>query len=128
MTTIEHILPQNPKPDSQWCTTDWTEADRNKWVHRLGNLVLLSRKKNSSAGNYDFENKKSKYFKEGNTTIFPLTIDVIKQDEWKVKQVKEKQEQYVKILTELWQLEYSNIQTKISNSIEFYRDGRYKAS
>lgn len=117
MTTIEHILPQNPKPNSQWCK-DWTEADRDKWVHRLGNLVLLSRKKNSAARNYDFEEKKSKYFKEGNKTIFPLTIDVVNQEQWTIKQVKDKQEKYVKKLTELWKIEYSNVQTQLSNSME----------
>uniref|UniRef100_UPI00130086F0 HNH endonuclease family protein n=1 Tax=Cyanothece sp. BG0011 TaxID=2082950 RepID=UPI00130086F0 len=105
------------KPDSQWCK-DWTEADRDKWVHRLGNLVLLSRKKNSAARNYDFEEKKSKYFKEGNTTIFPLTIDVVNQEQWTIKQVKDKQEKYVKKLTELWKIEYSNVQTQLSNSME----------
>jgi hypothetical protein len=38
------------------------EADREKWVHKLANLVLLTRRKNSQAGNLDFPEKKSKYF------------------------------------------------------------------
>ncbi|MGK7958293.1 MAG: DUF262 domain-containing protein [Crocosphaera sp.] len=117
MVTIEHILPQNPEPDSQWCK-DWTEAERETWVHRLGNLVLLSRKKNAAAQNYDFEKKKEKYFKEGNKVIFPLTIEVIENKKWTVKQVQENQEKYSKILINLWKLEYSNIPTQVSTSMK----------
>ncbi|MEA5535310.1 DUF262 domain-containing protein [Crocosphaera sp. XPORK-15E] len=106
MVTIEHILPQNPKPNSQWCET-WTEADRETWVNRLGNLALLSRKKNAAAQNYDFDKKKGRYFKEGSQIIFPLTIDVIHQNQWTIKQVKENQKKYLNILTDLWNLEYS---------------------
>ncbi len=117
MVTIEHILPQNFKSNSQWCET-WTEADRETWVHRLGNLVLLSRKKNAAAQNYYFDTKKSKYFQQGNHTTFPLTIDVINQDEWTVQQVKENQEKYLNILTDLWDIKPSNIHPQLSTSME----------
>ncbi|MDJ0844657.1 DUF262 domain-containing protein [Crocosphaera sp.] len=105
MVTIEHILPQNPKSNSQWCK-NWEDKERETWVHRLGNLVLLSRKKNSAAKNYDFDEKKCKYFKEGNKVIFPVTINVLNQDEWTIEQVKENQEKYLNILTNLWNIEY----------------------
>lgn len=117
MVTIEHILPQNPKPNSQWCQ-NWTEKDRQTWVDRLGNLVLLSRKKNTAAKNYDFDKKKNTYFRQVNQVIFPLTVDVINQAEWTVKQVKENQEKYVELLTNLWRLEYSKINSQVSNSME----------
>lgn len=70
LVTIEHVLPQNPKSDSEWCKI-WQDEAREKWVHRLGNLVLLSRRKNAQAQNYDFEKKKTKYFglKEGERNL-----------------------------------------------------------
>ena len=37
-------------------------ALREKYTHRIGNLVLLPRRKNSEAQNYDFDVKKQKYF------------------------------------------------------------------
>ena len=43
--TVEHVLPQNPNPDSKWVKVFDAEA-RAKWTHRLGNLVLLPRRKN----------------------------------------------------------------------------------
>jgi hypothetical protein len=39
--TVEHVLPQNPKKDSQW-VEDFTEEERLHWTHRLGNLLLLN--------------------------------------------------------------------------------------
>nr|WP_318289559.1 HNH endonuclease family protein [Paraburkholderia sp. BL8N3] len=49
VVSVEHVMPQQPAPNSQWAT--WVPDTKiyQSWVHRLGNLVLLSRKKNSSA-------------------------------------------------------------------------------
>ncbi len=48
--SVEHILPQNPDKGSQW-VKDFNDAEREDWLHRLGNLMLLSRRKNTSLGN-----------------------------------------------------------------------------
>lgn len=47
--SVEHVLPQTPESNSQWCR-DFTLEERATWTDRLGNLVLLSRRKNSSQG------------------------------------------------------------------------------
>lgn len=53
--TVEHVLPQNPSAGSRWLADFPSEADRDLWVHRLANLVLLTLRKNSQAGNLDFD-------------------------------------------------------------------------
>jgi len=78
--SVEHILPQNPAADSQWCR-DFSADDRATWTDRLGNQVLLSRRKNSSQGRLDFQDKKSKYFKN-NVEIFPNSVRVMQADRW----------------------------------------------
>ena len=60
--TVEHVLPQTPAPTSVWMQWIPTEDLRQKYTHRMGNLLLLPRKKNSEAQNYDFDVKKRKYF------------------------------------------------------------------
>ncbi|MEQ1841333.1 MAG: DUF262 domain-containing HNH endonuclease family protein, partial [Verrucomicrobiales bacterium] len=35
--SVEHVLPQNPATDSQWCQ-DFTDEQRREWIDRLGNL------------------------------------------------------------------------------------------
>lgn len=59
--SVEHILPQTPPSTSQW-VTDFTQQERETWLHRIGNLMLLSRRKNASLGNLDFTTKKNRYF------------------------------------------------------------------
>jgi len=61
--SVEHILPQNPSKTSQW-VVDYSEDQRELWLHRLGNLMLLSRRKNSSLGNLDFSEKRVRYFED----------------------------------------------------------------
>ena len=65
--TIEHVLPQTPKEDSEW-TRLWTDDQRKEWIHKIGNLVPLARRKNSEAQNFEFEEKKAKYFTGRNGT------------------------------------------------------------
>lgn len=59
--SVEHVLPQNPGKESQWAKA-FNEAEREAWLHRLGNLMLLSRRKNTSLGNLDFAEKRARYF------------------------------------------------------------------
>lgn len=61
--SVEHILPQTPGKTSQWIK-DFTEDQREAWLHRLGNLMLLSRRKNTSLGNLDFADKRVRYFED----------------------------------------------------------------
>jgi hypothetical protein len=61
--SVEHILPQTPGKASQWLK-DFTDAQREVWLHRLGNLMLLSRRKNTSLGNLDFADKRVRYFED----------------------------------------------------------------
>lgn len=75
--SIEHILPQTPKIDSQWLQ-DFTEEERDYAKDRLGNLVLLSRRKNSSQNNRDYADKKQKYF-QGNIELFSNSIRIFQQ-------------------------------------------------
>ena len=78
--TVEHVLPQNPKADSRWLE-DFTEEQRQKWTDRLGNLVLITKRKNSSLGNRDFDEKKSQYF-DGRIDTCPNSLRVLNNDQW----------------------------------------------
>lgn len=84
--SVEHVLPQTPETNSQWCR-DFSLEERATWTDRLGNLVLLSRRKNSSQGRLDFPNKKAKYFKN-NVEIFPHSVRVMQVDCWDLDTLK----------------------------------------
>lgn len=57
--SVEHILPQNPENSSQW-KQDYTDAQRSEWTDKLGNLVLITTRKNTSQGRLDYKDKKRK--------------------------------------------------------------------
>ncbi|MBD2495104.1 DUF262 domain-containing protein [Nostoc sp. FACHB-280] len=103
--TVEHVLPQNPSADSEWLTLFPTQEDKEKYLHRLGNLVLLSSGKNSMAQNFDFETKKQKYFttKKG-ICNFALTTQVLMEKEWTPEIIEKRQKVLIDKLKELWRL------------------------
>ena len=87
IASIEHILPRNPSTDSQW-VKDFSAAEREEWTNKLGNLVLISRRKNTSQGNRDYVEKKEKYF-ERNIEMFPNSIRIYQNyPEWKLSDLK----------------------------------------
>ena len=75
--SIEHILPQNPYDGSQW-KRDFTDIDRDNWTNKLGNLVLISRRKNSAQGNKEYLDKKDTYFRN-NVELFSNSVRIYNQ-------------------------------------------------
>lgn len=65
--SVEHILPQNPEEGGKW-ETDFSQQERESLTDKLGNLVLISRKKNSSQGRLDYHSKRERYFKNNINT------------------------------------------------------------
>jgi hypothetical protein len=104
MITVEHVLPQNPKDGSVW-KQDFSDDERQQWTHRLGNLLLLNRAKNSEAQNYDFAKKKAKYFTTTNgVAIFALTTQVLGHDTWTPKVVEARHAELLARLAKEWDL------------------------
>ena len=103
--TVEHVLPQNPGANSEWMKSFPSQQERDQYVHRLGNLVLLSSAKNSQAQNYDFDVKKQKYFttKTG-ISPFVLTTQVLREQEWTPEVIARRQKELINVLKNLWRL------------------------
>ena len=105
IVTVEHVLPQNPKEDSQW--REWYPTDdlRERYVHSLANLVLLSQYKNSEAQNFDFDEKKRRYFTSAKgTSPFALTSQVLAAGTWTPEDLDARQDLLVETLADLWDL------------------------
>lgn len=95
--SIEHILPQTPTNDSQW-KKDFTDEEREEWTDKIGNLTLISRRKNAGQGNLDFSKKVEKYFKK-NIETFPSIIKLFQDNkEWKLANLKKRQDDVIKLL------------------------------
>ncbi|GAA7234110.1 DUF262 domain-containing protein [Helicobacter pylori] len=110
---IEHILPQNPDPSSQW-VKDFSEEERGLYTHSLANLTLLGGTKNTQASNKDFKEKKEIYMgnavklgkdKRGREetfnvmTCYKMTIDIAyKYTEWTPKSLEKRKEELIKCI------------------------------
>jgi hypothetical protein len=103
--TVEHVLPQNPAPGGEW--EEWfpDAQQRHAWVHRLANLVLLSRVKNAQASNFAFQRKKDEYFSRRGTSPFALTSQVLKESAWTPEVLERRQKMLVGTLATLWRLD-----------------------
>ncbi|WRG76932.1 DUF262 domain-containing protein [Helicobacter pylori] len=102
---VEHILPQNPDPSSQW-VKDFSEEERELYTHSLANLTLLGGTKNTQASNLDFKDKKKIYMgeeirlrktKPSNVmTCYKMTIDIAHHyTEWTPKSLEKRREELI---------------------------------
>lgn len=78
--SVEHVLPQDPDTGGEWAKThDLTKID--EYVHSIGNLVLLSKGRNSSASNKEFSEKKTKYLAP-RVSDYPRSVGVLAEPVW----------------------------------------------
>ncbi len=103
--TIEHVLPQTVPAGSQW-EADWPDEDeRRQWLHKIGNLIPLTKRHNSQAQNYEFDVKKEKYFKgKSGTTSYALASQVLGYGAWTPKVVKARQKELIAVYVKNWEL------------------------
>ncbi|WP_031216393.1 DUF262 domain-containing protein [Helicobacter pylori] len=105
---VEHILPQNSDPSSQW-VKDFSEEERGLYTHSLANLTLLGGTKNAQASNLDFKDKKKIYMGEEIRlskkkpfkvmTCYKMTIDIAHNyTEWTPKSLEKRKEELIQII------------------------------
>ena len=81
------------------------EDERDKWIHKIGNILPLSKRKNSEAQNYDFDKKKDKYFRsKTGVASYALTTQVLSYSEWTPEVVKARQKELIAVYKKEWDL------------------------
>ena len=87
----DHILPEKWDSVKDW-KKKWNEAQAKEWLNKLGNLTLLSGRKNIKASNSSFEKKREIYKDKGRdgTTAFLITQKVIEENDWTEKNVRKR--------------------------------------
>lgn len=98
--TIEHILPQALL--NEYWTQRFNPQEHIYWLHKIGNLTLISGSKNSEAQHSDFVKKKSIYEKLNSKSSFDLTKDVCNSEEWGMADLKIRHESMKSQLKKLW--------------------------
>lgn len=86
--SVEHVLPQKPESTGYWADHHNLAQTKN-YVNSIGNLVLLSKSKNSSAQNFGFEKKKEKYL-SSRVSDYPRSIQVLQYKDWDKATIEER--------------------------------------
>jgi len=96
--SVEHILPQNPKDDSTW-KVDFSPEQREELTNKIGNLALISRRKNSSQGRLDYKQKRDKYFTK-NIELFRNSVRIFSTntETWTPSAIEKNQEFVIKLI------------------------------
>lgn len=89
---VDHILPQKWQSEPYW-RNRWTKSQTDQWLHRIGNLTLLSGKKNIQASKSAFPEKKRIYRGKGidGITGFIMTQKVARLRQWTENQARKRQ-------------------------------------
>lgn len=102
--SVEHILPQSPKATSEW-VKDFTEEQRELCTNKLGNLMLISRRKNSVLSNNDYTIKKEKYFRR-NVESFALSGKIYSTyATWKFSDFEKNHREMINLLKEYFDIQ-----------------------
>ncbi|UCJ18222.1 DUF262 domain-containing HNH endonuclease family protein [Pseudomonas sp. MM211] len=100
--TIEHVMPQALK-DTYW-KDRFSSESHGLWLHRLGNLAMLSGGKNYKAQYFDFDRKKKIYLDRDKKVSFDLTKEICNVSEWSEDALKARQERLIKLAKETWSI------------------------
>ena len=107
---VDHILPQEWSKEEDWVKM-WTPEQAEKWLHKIGNLTLLSGKKNIAQLN-DPPIKKAEMYKEGHggKTAFEISkmiIGQLEQGSWTEKDVEERQRWIIEQVETLLEVKFN---------------------
>lgn len=100
--TIEHVLPQKGT-DVYW-ESRFTAEEQKLWIHRLGNLALLSGTKNSQAKHWDFDKKKTFYSRQQSKVSFDLTKEVEAAKDWNLTVLTARQKKLTDLAEKIWSI------------------------
>jgi len=121
--SIEHIYPQTPELKC------WVKAfssvkkkHRSNLSHDLGNLVLISKSKNSQIKNYCFDHKKkhknSKGIERGFFKGSHSEIEVNSYDHWTPHEIKTRGLKMLNFLLTNWEIDQSHLEYVTGEAIE----------
>ncbi|MEN6313501.1 MAG: DUF262 domain-containing HNH endonuclease family protein [Clostridiaceae bacterium] len=108
--TIEHIYPQTDT-NEYWKKRfgKFTQKKKERLLNSLGNLLVLTRSKNSELQNESFDYKKKHLDKnKKNTGYFNGSyseIEVAQNTEWNDKKIKERSNKLLEFMEERWKIE-----------------------
>lgn len=119
--SIEHVYPQTPD-DKYWVERfrKLDEEEDKKKLHSLGNLLLLTRGKNSKIKNYPFEQKVAEY-KMSNYSANELAKNH-SDNEWTPEKIEQREKKILDFIKSRWDFDKINNQVLADDEKEHIED------
>ena len=114
--TIEHIYPQNPNENEECWNSNfgkYDESQKEKLRNSLGNLLIISRAKNSTEQNFCFERKKQDENGKGYYNGTFSEIEVSRKKDWGPIQILERGIELLEFMEKHWEISLGNREQKI---------------
>ena len=108
--TIEHVLPQALR-DTSW-REGFSDDEHRFWLHRLGNLALLTGIKNYKAQSFPFERKKRIYAERNNRVSFDTTKSILQAEKWTKDELSARQGDLLERAVRIWSIESHRVATE----------------
>lgn len=105
--TVEHIFPQNPN-DPYWKEMfgDLSRTQKKAYMNSLGNLLLLSRSKNSALQNHDFNFKKDMGNGRGYYNGSYSEIEISRKRKWTPEAILRRGKEMLAFMEERWDISF----------------------
>jgi Protein of unknown function DUF262/Protein of unknown function (DUF1524) len=106
--SVEHVLPSRTSPSSDW-RRDFPDAEqRAVCLQSLGNLALMSQRKNERAKNNNFPVKLAIYLEpEFGEPKLVFNREIFEAQTWTATQIKAREAHALQVLTKVWRLDCS---------------------
>ncbi|MCD8423007.1 DUF262 domain-containing protein [Tenacibaculum finnmarkense] len=114
-SSIEHLIPRKIE-NTEW---DLNFENHIKWLHKLGNLVLIDRRKNSSLSNRIYSEKKIRY-QGAIETRANTNFVFMNNTSWGIEEVEKNHNRVVHILKDYYQGNSLETLINIKNNIQKY--------
>ena len=102
--TIEHVLPQEWRkhwPLPHGGDTEEAAEERERLLHTVGNLTLVTTKLNPSISNGPWRTKRAELRKH---SVLKLNVEVVDHAEWDEDTIRERSEALFEIARKVWPL------------------------
>lgn len=94
---LEHILPKRYGAEWEGARRDFP-GGIDKYVHRLGNMTLISARLNRNVGNAEFATKKKAYAAD----CLTITRKVLDAEKWTAEEIKNRQNWLAALACKIW--------------------------
>jgi len=114
-SSLEHIFPQTPNEDWQRGFQGVTDRERKLLCHSLGNLLLISQKKNSSLCNKGFSFKKNHSNGDSSCGYFNGShseIAVAQYSIWTANEILDRGLKILDFIEQRWGIQFSSLSDK----------------